>query len=1136
MWNLFKTDKTSEKNLKKLVDKINAENDLLIDLSNDELRNRTKQLADQVATEMEGHTNAIRHLQQQSNSKALDVIQRSRLYTEIEQKKKEFYEKSEQVLEKYIAPAFAILKTTCYRFSTSDMVHVTANEFDKQMALEQDYITIEEATALYQTRWMAGGKEIRWNMVPYNSQLMAGIVLQYGEIAEMLNGEGKTLAALFPVFLHCIAGRKVFVCTANPFLSARDCEWMRPILSFHGFEVAEIDGTASGSEERVNAYKADVVYGTANEFGFDYLRDNIGYQIEETLQTELDFILIDEIDSILIDDARTPVIISGPVEKKDSILYEFELLNTAIAHIVYRQLNMLEEFLEEARELIKNQDYENACILLYYIRRGNPDNSDLYYLINTTPNLLSQLNKLEKKITATGLDVKTEEDLYYIVKGSSIEVNEKGKALLGELLEEPDFWILPDIDREMTLIKEKELPVPEETEEKRQLIERFEFVERRHDIVTKLLKAYVLFHKDNDYIIAGDEIKIIDDNTGRALEGRRYSDGLHQAIEAKEGVPIQGLSESYATISLQSYFQKYRKLAGMTGTAKIDEKEYHLIYEKKVISIPPFKPTIRKDYRDLVFKTKREKLLAIIQEAERLVAANRPVLIGTTTVEDSELISELLHRSNIPHHVLNARQDVQEALIIAEAGIPGTITVAAMMAGRGTDIKLTPESIAAGGLAVLGFERHETRRLDYQLKGRAGRQGDPGSSQFFVSLEDNLMRMFGSERIASMMDTMGYQEGEVIQHSMIDGAIQRAQRKVEESNLATRNRLYEYDNSLNLARESIYQKRNHALSGYRITLDIMIMFQDVSQHIIRSAGKEYDKFTVQVFDILNYKTKISSTEFNQLPPEDLYYKLAIEAYENYMLSAEKLAAECFPVFTNIHETQGSHIENVIIPFFINRGKASFNITVGMKKTLSSKGFEAVERFQAMVVLLTIDKHWRAFLRRYDKIKEDLSLLSTINKADPLVLFKKDIAEYYMELLIEIHYEIVYNLCFIKISVNLDQTTDTEEETEEGIEEDTGIEAYEDTEEPTTDQSAITDEYIRANSGHCYQVTGKDSTGQVAWYFVLVDPDKKEAFLEHIQGDSYDIADYGRIIASGYGETIPESVQQHLRDKYGFDNF
>jgi preprotein translocase subunit SecA len=1012
IFTFFNSKKKKAEEFQNLIAEINKAQEELTSLTNDELRNQTEELRKAIKEELKDLDRAVLECEQKINSNN-DILIITNLYDEIDKKEKERYDKCEDAMKKNLAKAFAIVKETCFRFSNADAVVVNANEFDEDLSTKREYVHVENGNAIYSTQWFAGGKEIKWKMVPFNSQLLTGIILQEGEIAEMLNGEGKTLAAVFPLFLSAVAKRKVHVCTDNPFLAERDCCWMRPILEFHGISVTNITENEPNTDERRDAYRADIIYGKADEFGFDYLRDNMIYSGEEQIQTTLDIAVVDEIDSVLIDNARTPLIISGPQNKNDFVLEQYFLLNPAVQLIIEKQQEFISELFDAALHFWKNNETEQACESLFLVKSGDPKNIQLHNLITTNTNIFKQLNKFENYIRTQGLNEETESPLYFVIKSDEIELTEKGKKFIETNLSEPDFWITPDINSESKLIEKENLNVIEQIEKKNSLFEKFKLIEERHNIIMQLLKAYVLFKRDREYIVKNEEVLIVDDITGRILPGRRYSNGLHQAIEAKENVRVQSFTQSYATISLMAYFRKYKKLCGMTATAVTDEREYKTVYNKKVFKVPPFKPCIRTDLSNLVFKTKREKLSALIDEVIELTKKSRPVLIGTTTVEDSELISHRLCLKNISHNLLNAKEAEREALIIANAGVLGSVTIAARMAGRGTDIKLSEESIEAGGLAVLGFERHDSRRLDQQLQGRAGRQGDPGTSQFFVSLEDELMIMFGSERIAKVMEFAGYREGEVIQHSMIDKSIERAQKKVEENNLGIRSRLYEYDNSLHLAREAIYQKRNHALSGHRLKLDIINMFDHVSSMIVNMTNKKtYDEFVIQVLDTFNYKTEITAAQFKELSKNDLTDKLYFEAYNHYLILTKNIITDSYAVILNIRNTQSETIVNVSIPV---SGKTNVcYVIVSIEKALNSFGEEVIRKIEEAMIINTIDVYWKNFLIRYDEIKSDISLLTSIEKGDPLVLFKKDISNYYVELLEEIHFEIIKNLCFASL--------------------------------------------------------------------------------------------------------------------------
>ncbi len=1026
MFKLFGTKHSQLDIYKDFVTKIRSLETSMNILTNDELREHTRVLGIQIRDHFTNLNSEIESKMNRANQdEGGDIFELLRLNKEVVEMEKLSFANSEVMLETFIPQAFAILVSTCSRFSNLEFVEVSANSNDYLLSSIRQYISIVGNKAFYATKWEAGGSEITWNMTPYESQLLAGVILQHGQIAEMQNGEGKTLAAAFPLFLNAIAKRKVHVCTANSFLAIRDCHWMRPLFEFHGINVADIDSTIPNTEERRFAYNAEIVYGTANEFGFDYLRNNLVTDVEDIVQSNLDFVIIDEIDSVLIDESMMPLNLTGSIEKEKHILGQFQTLKPLAFAMAEEQNSYLERVFELAKSMWEKGDIDNACKNLYIIKRGAPKYKPMHDFIHTVPVVLSSLNKFEKKIERQQGDDKVEEQLFYFFDDFDVEITEKGKSFIIDASGDFNFWEVPDLDQGMTAIENEGLDILEEVNKKRILLECFEFVKETQHILSQLIRAIILYSRDIDYVVLENHVYLVDSVTGRLQKNRVYGDGLQQAIETKEDVEISDLSESYATISLQAFFQKYRKVGGMTATAKIDELEYKAIFDKQILEIAPHRPKRRIDLEDLVYRSKREKLDAIVKEVIKLIELNRPILIGTLTVEDSELISERLTANNITHNVLNAKHHEEEALIIAEAGKCRNVTIAAKMAGRGTDIKLTEESIKSGGLAVLGFERNKTRRLDEQLKGRAGRQGAPGTTQFFVSFEDDLLRMFGSDKIATLMNVMGYQEGETIQHSMISKSIVRAQKKVEELKLARRFRLYEYDNSLNLAREGIYQKRNHALFGNRVKLDVMLMFDEVSNMVITAAEKNYQKFVILVLDTFNSNTAISQIDFEKLEAQSLRDKLYIEVYRNYINTIEGIAQRAFPVISSIRETQGSHIENVAIPF---AGKLfGFQVLSKLDKAISTLCKDPLELFQAKVIIYVIDKHWKMFLKRYDIIKEDISLASVIRKRDPLMLFKEGITEYYMELLNDINFEIVNNLCYVRIPMEQkEEITDGEE--------------------------------------------------------------------------------------------------------------
>lgn len=1026
MFKFFSTQPLSHKHLASLVQEINKLFESVQLLNNDELREKTKLLAAQIADELSEFDFQIDKLRHQLKAdQELDVVALENIYNRIEELENQKYDKSEQVLQQHIPLGFALFKSTCARFAASDQVVVQANNYDTLLSEYRPFLTLTNDQAVYKTSWIAGGKQIDWNMVPYDTQLKTGIVLQYGEIAEMQNGEGKTLAAAISLFLNGIASRHVHVCTANPFLSMRDCEWMRPLFEFHGIFVGCLSYNNMDNEERMANYRANIVYGTTADFGFDYLNDNLAISKDAILQKRLDVVIIDEIDAILIDDARSPLSVSGAIDLEDKVVEQYRILAPVIHELVVTQQELLQGHFEKATQAFAAGQSDTACWHLSVVKLGNPTFPNFHHYVNSTPQLLYKLNAYQKNIERDNIGESIEKALYYTIStNNEIEITAIGKAYICKLLDEPEFWTLPDTEMEWSAIEASGLDIMSQIARKNNIFESYNFLLRRHHILNQLLHAYTTIIKDRDYIVKDDYVYLIDSNTGRIMPSKNYSDGLHQAVQQKEGVELSEFTEILGTISYQTFFPKYRKMTGMTATAKLDETEYNNIYGKRIIEIPPYKPTLRKDHQDLVYRSKREKYNAVVDEIIRINQLGRPILVGTTSIEDSELLSTLLLAKNVQHQVLNAKQDAEEAFIISEAGLPGRITIAAMMAGRGTDIKLTAESRALGGLAVIGLERHDNRRLDHQLSGRAGRQGDPGSSHFFVSLEDELMRKFGSDRIVKLMEKMGIEEGEEMQSPIISSSILRSQKKIESYGYSSRVRLYEYDNTLNLARENLYQKRNHALQGYRVALDVRIMFDSVSYNVIKASEKNYDIFTTLVFDAFDYATGITAEEFHRLSTKELTVMLYTEAYDAYSSNIAEIASSSFLVYDQVYQERSETIEKIIVPF---AGKLfSLEITANLLEAVETRGKNPVRQYESAVILSSIDKHWKAFLKRYNIIKEDISMISSIGKGDPLLLFKKDISEYYAELLTDIYYDAVKELSAVQIP----QKTESEEVAEE----------------------------------------------------------------------------------------------------------
>jgi len=920
----------------------------------------------------------------------------------------------EKVLWDILPEAFAVVKEVARRFTEEEQLVTTATQLDRDLSVKKEYITIKGDQSVFQTTWNAAGTPITWNMVHYDVQLLGGIVLHQGKIAEMSTGEGKTLVSTLPAYLNALAGEGVHIVTVNDYLAKRDSEWNGTLFEWLGITVDCIDKHQPNSEERRNAYRAGITYGTNNEFGFDYLRDNMVHTPEEMVQRKHHYAMVDEVDSVLIDDARTPLIISGPIGYQTGEQQFFEL-KPRIEKLVEMQKKTVNQFLIEAKKKITegNDDPKDGGKALYSAFRGLPKNSAIIKYLSE-PGVRVKLQKAENYYLADQQKEMShvDADLFFHIdeKNNSVELTDKGLQLITKQGEDPNFFLLPDISVALNAIDQNvNLNTEEKFQQKESIITEYRIKADRIHTVNQLLKAYTLFDNDVEYVVIEGQVKIVDEQTGRIMEGRRYSDGLHQAIEAKENVKIEAATQTYATITLQNFFRMYHKLAGMTGTAETEASEFWSIYKLDVVSIPTNIPAIRNDEQDLVYKTKREKLGAVIEAIVELREKGRPVLCGTTSVEVSELLSRMLRQQNIPHNVLNAKQHAREAQVVAEAGLTGAVTIATNMAGRGTDIKLSPEVKAAGGLAILGTERHESRRVDRQLRGRAGRQGDPGSSQFFISLEDDLMRMFGSERIAKVMDFAGYKEGEVIQHSMITKSIERAQKKVEENNFGVRKRLLEYDDVMNKQRTVIYKKRNHALFGERLALDLDNAFYQVIEGMATNykLNNDYEGLKLSLIVQTGFDTKITQEEFKSTNDAALVELVYQEAIAHYEYKKKEMMKQSIPVFKNIRKNQGAHIENVIVP--VGDGKIAYNVLVNLDKNVSTEGATLAAQAEKNIALSFIDDAWKEHLRAMDDLKQSVQT-ATYEQKDPLVIYKMEAFELFRKMDIEINQKLVQFLC------------------------------------------------------------------------------------------------------------------------------
>jgi preprotein translocase subunit SecA len=1010
----------SDKDVKKIapvVEKVNQYFTAYASLTNDELRNKTQEFRQRIKAYLTETDEEIAAKNKAAEELSFnDLLGKDAIYQEVDKLKKDRDKKIEEILDQILPEAFAVVKETARRFKETPEIVSAATQLDRDLSVKKNYIRIENDKAIYKNTWTAAGGEVTWNMVHYDVQLIGGAVLHSGKIAEMATGEGKTLVSTLPAYLNALPGEGVHIVTVNDYLARRDQEWNGTIFEWLGLRVDCIDKHQPNSEERRQAYLADITYGTNNEFGFDYLRDNMVHSPDEMVQRKHHFAMVDEVDSVLIDDARTPLIISGPIPKGED--QEFHVHKPRILQLVQEQERIVRNCLNEAKKLFEkgDDDPKTGGLYLYRAYRGLPKYGPLIKFLSE-PGIKVKMQKAENyylQDQQRNMHIVDEELLFHIdEKQNSVDLTDKGLNVITRTGEDPEFFVLPDIGIRLAEIEKSEVLAEDKLRQKESILSDYAQKAARIHTVQQLLKAYSLFQKDVEYVVMDGAIKIVDEQTGRILEGRRYSDGLHQAIEAKENVKIEAATQTYATITLQNYFRMYHKLAGMTGTAETEAGELWSIYKLDVVTIPTNIPMIREDKQDLVYKTKREKYKSVIDEIEALRNAGRPVLVGTTSVEISELLGRMLQQKKIPHNVLNAKQHSKEAQVVAEAGLAGAVTIATNMAGRGTDIKLGPGVKEAGGLAIIGTERHESRRVDRQLRGRAGRQGDPGTSQFYVSLEDDLMRMFGSERIASLMDKLGYKEGDVIQHSMISNSIQRAQKKVEENNFGIRKRLLEYDDVMNAQRNGVYGKRQHALFGERLALDIDNAFAVVSEELVGGfkAQEDFEGFKMACIVNFGLDTKIGEEEFKKGDINSLIDTLYNEATENYNLRKQELKKNAIPVFKNIRLTQGSHIENVVVPF--TDGKKGLNVLTNLDKTLKTEGEEVASALERTITLVVIDDAWKEHLRAMDDLKQSVQT-AYLEQKDPLVIYKMEAYQLFRNMNSEVNKDIASFLCHSSI--------------------------------------------------------------------------------------------------------------------------
>lgn len=1003
---VFVGDKTQKdlKHINPIVKQIKSFESELEQLDIEQLRQKTVEFKSKIKEANKEEIAQIEDLKSKADA-AEDIDEKESFFDEIDELEKQMYENSEKVLNDILPEAFAVVKETAKRFCNNTQLEVAATEYDRELSASKDYVTLEGEKAIWSNSWDAAGKPVVWDMVHYDVQLIGGIVMHQGKIAEMQTGEGKTLVATLPLYLNALTGNGVHLVTVNDYLAKRDSAWMAPLFQFHGLSIDCIDYYKPNSAERRRAYKCDIIYGTNNEFGFDYLRDNMSHSTDDLVQGKHNFAIVDEVDSVLIDEARTPLIISGPIPKGD--VHEFDELKPKINQLVDIQRKYLLKELAEAKKLIASGETKEGGLKLYRVFRGLPKNKALIkylseegikQLLQKTENFYMQDNNREMPVV--------DAELYFVIeeKNNQIDLTDKGVDYLSGK-DDPDFFVMPEIGTEIAKIEAENLPKDEEIAKKEELYRDFGVKSERIHTLRQLLKAYTLFEKDTEYVVMDNKVKIVDEQTGRIMDGRRYSDGLHQAIEAKENVKVEDATQTFATVTLQNYFRMYNKLSGMTGTAITEAGEFWEIYKLDVIEIPTNRPIARDDREDMVYKTKREKYNAIIDDVVNLSNAGRPVLIGTTSVEISELLSKMLSRRKIKHNVLNAKLHKREADVVAEAGNSGIVTIATNMAGRGTDIKLSDNVKQAGGLAIIGTERHDSRRVDRQLRGRAGRQGDPGSSQFYVSLEDNLMRLFGSERIAKLMDKMGLKDGEVIQHKMISNSIERAQKKVEENNFGVRKRLLEYDDVMNAQREVVYKRRYNALFGERLKIDIANMIYDTTESIVNAnkQNEDFKNFDFELIRFFSMESAVDETEFKSISNDKLIKSVFRAAYDKYMEKMHQSAEAAYPVIKQVYEREGNKFERIAVPF--TDGQKTLQVVTNLQKAYETEGKQLVTDFEKNISLAIIDEAWKNHLRKMDELKQSVQL-AVHEQKDPLLIYKFEAFELFKSMVDEVNKDVV----------------------------------------------------------------------------------------------------------------------------------